>query len=131
MSQGKVRIYGAGGLGNNIAKTYVGQKDIAGFATPLVSFIDTSRSNLDASIPNEAIFVLEGTDGSGKVRRENHQAIADSIKQILLAQQMFNYLLANNFQIIIDNCHARSQCSELPQNMYAVQCYHSHWKSSS
>lgn len=86
MSQGKVRIYGAGGLGNNIAKRYLGQKDVAGFATPLVSFIDTSRSNLDSSIPNEAIFVLEGTDGSGKVRRENHQAIADSIKQILLAQ---------------------------------------------
>src|ERR1700690_3688627 len=86
MEQGKVRLYGCGGLGSNIVKDYIGRQPAPGFATPLTSFIDTSRSNLAGIANQDDIFVLEGTDGSGKVRKENHAQISAAVKQILLKQ---------------------------------------------
>lgn len=86
MEQGKVRLYGCGGLGTNVVKDYIGRKTTPGFATPLVSFVDTSRSNLSGIEDESSIFVLENTDGSGKVRKENHAQISAAVKQILLKQ---------------------------------------------
>ncbi|MBC5772383.1 hypothetical protein, partial [Dysosmobacter segnis] len=86
MEQGKVRLYGCGGLGTNIVKDYIGRKIAPGFATPMVSFVDTSRSNLSGIEDESSIFVLENTDGSGKVRKENHAQISAAVKQILLKQ---------------------------------------------
>lgn len=86
MEQGKVRLYGCGGLGTNIVKDYIGRQPAPGFATTLPSFIDTSRSNLAGIDDDKSIFVLENTDGSGKVRKENHAQISAAVKQILLQQ---------------------------------------------
>lgn len=58
-----------------------------GFAAIDPAFIDTSRSNLTPEIPEEKIYILDNTDGSGKVRRENHAQISSSIKHILQSQQ--------------------------------------------
>lgn len=86
MEQGKVRLYGCGGLGTNIVKTYIDRPPAPGFATPLVSFVDTSRSNLAGIDDEKSIYVLDKTDGSGKVRKENHAQISAAVKQILLQQ---------------------------------------------
>lgn len=84
---GTVRIFGCGGLGVNFAANYLNSKGGEGFAAIHPSFIDTSRSNLVDGIPDESVYILENTDGSGKVRRENHSQISSSIKHILQAQQ--------------------------------------------
>jgi hypothetical protein len=86
MEQGKVRLYGCGGLGTNIVKAYIDRPPAPGFATPLVSFIDTSRSNLAGITNEDSIYVLDKTAGSGKVRKENHAQISAAVKQILLKQ---------------------------------------------
>jgi hypothetical protein len=86
MEQGKVRLYGCGGLGTNIVKDYIGRQPAPGFAITLPSFIDTSRSNLAGIEDEKTIYVLDKTDGSGKVRKENHAQISAAVKQILLQQ---------------------------------------------
>lgn len=87
MEVGKVKMFGCGGLGVNFAANYLNSKGGEGFAAIDASFIDTSRSNLTPEIPEEKIYILENTDGSGKVRRENHAQISSSIKHILQSQQ--------------------------------------------
>ena len=84
---GTVRIFGCGGLGLNFAANYLKSQGGDGFAAIDPAFIDTSRSNLTPEIPEEKIYILDNTDGSGKVRRENHAQISSSIKHILQSQQ--------------------------------------------
>jgi hypothetical protein len=84
--KGKVRLYGCGGLGVNVALRYLNRQSAPGFADLLPSFVDTSRSNLTDTVKEEDVFILEKTDGSGKVRKENHAQISAVIKQILLKQ---------------------------------------------
>lgn len=86
MEQGNVRLYGCGGLGVNIALNYLDSKSAPGFANLIPSFVDTSRSNLTDRVKEDDVFILEKTDGSGKVRKENHAQISAVIKQILLKQ---------------------------------------------
>lgn len=81
---GNVRVYGCGGCGINIAKNYLGYKTAVGYSHIHPAFIDTSKSNLKNIDSNNPIFVLEGTDGSGKVRAENADAINKNIKKILV-----------------------------------------------
>lgn len=82
MSKGKMRIYGCGGAGINITKNYVGVT--AGLIADIKPcFIDTSTTNLTSVTNDESTFILEDVDGSGKLRRENHQEIQSSIKNII------------------------------------------------
>jgi hypothetical protein len=85
IKQGQLRIYGAGGAGTNIAARFNAVKSEPGSATFHPVFIDTSRSNLIAAKidTDENLFLLKDTDGSGKVRRDNHEAIAKNIRQII------------------------------------------------
>jgi hypothetical protein len=86
VQKGNVRLYACGGGGLNIGRQleiHRGQKD-AGFATLDVAYIDTSRSNLSKTISQENCFLLEGMDGSGKVRSENYAEISNNIRQFLL-----------------------------------------------
>lgn len=81
-----MRIYGAGGAGINVASRFLGAQQ-AGLARPIVSLVDTSRSNIAQSVPDECCYILKDLDGSGKVRAENHEQIANEIKSILLAHK--------------------------------------------
>lgn len=81
---GTLRIYGAGGGGINLAKKFGGTlPEHPGAAKLLTAYIDTSRTNLHDVQDPENVFVLPELDGSGKVRRENHEAIAQMIPRIL------------------------------------------------
>lgn len=82
--QGAVRIYCAGGAGINIGKKYGGNlPERIGSAKLMTCYIDTSRTNLHDVPDPENVFVLPELDGSGKVRKENHEAISQMIPRIL------------------------------------------------
>lgn len=87
MSQqkGTIRLYAAGGAGINIAKTMekfrgVGEPGM-GILDPV--YIDTSHSNAKG-VNLEKSYFFDDMDGSGKVRKENHEAIASRTREILL-----------------------------------------------
>lgn len=84
MSTGNIRIYGAGGAGINIASQFLDKPEQPGYATPHPCFFDTSRSNMKAGISEKDTYVIEGKDGSGKIRRENASEIAGVIKNALV-----------------------------------------------
>jgi hypothetical protein len=79
---GKVRIYACGGCGTNISKQFYELPVTAGVSNIDVCFLDTSRSNFDSTIKEKDTFIIDGIDGSGKIRSENYEAINNVIKQI-------------------------------------------------
>ena len=84
---GKVMIYCAGGAGINAGKYFTTFRDTApssGFADMQAVFIDTSVSNISIDIDEKDIYLVQGLDGSGKIRAENHKEISESIHDILL-----------------------------------------------
>jgi len=72
----KTRVYACGGLGTNLGQ-------FAGHHTVERCFIDTSQSNLTDAHDKSACYFIDGVDGSGKNRRENHQKIAEETPDIL------------------------------------------------
>ena len=101
MDKGKIRIYGCGGAGINIASAFQGANE-EGVATPVVSYIDTSRSNLTVNTPDEACYILKDLDGSGKIRAENHVQISNEIKSILLGHKPLD------FNVVVFSCSGGS-----------------------
>jgi hypothetical protein len=86
--KGKARVFACGGAGINIAKKVEQFRDVeeVGRADLSVAYIDTSRSNLSglsAQVIENYTYLLEGLDGSGKIRRENHESIRDNTRKIL------------------------------------------------
>lgn len=84
--RGRVRLYACGGGGINMGHKIdhvIHQDADDGFAELDVVYIDTSKSNLHADIVAESVYLIEGLDGSGQVRRENHAAIAERVRDIL------------------------------------------------
>lgn len=101
---GKITVFSCGGTGANIASRvsqhhgqhYVGFADIDTF------FIDTSRSNLDSSIPDERIFLFKDEsgqllDGNGKVRRNNYAVISE----ISTIRKILNQFPAGDLNIVL------------------------------
>ena len=85
-NSGNVRIYGAGGCGINIASVIGNRVATATSAATSCVYVDTSKSNLNkVKDENAAVFLLEGVDGSGKVRKENYNEISDKVGELLLA----------------------------------------------
>lgn len=82
---GSLRIYACGGFGINISQHFDSAvtKPEPGIAQIHIAYADTSRSNIKPSVPEERIFLIEGVDGSGKIRRENHQVIGRSVRNVL------------------------------------------------
>lgn len=83
--KGKARIYACGGAGINIGKKleqFRGTSEV-GVTDLEITYIDTSRSNLDGTVSGEHCYLLEGLDGSGKIRRDNYKAISDNTRKIL------------------------------------------------
>jgi len=80
-----LRIFGCGGAGINLVSHYFGKETAAGTAELAPALIDTSRSNLRGrKIDEAATYLVEGLDGSGKIRSENYEEINKTIKQILV-----------------------------------------------
>lgn len=83
-SKQTLRIYGCGGCGINLANHFSDDTNDDFCATVKPAFIDTSHSNLKEGVDPDSVYLMDGLDGSGKVRRENHEEISKSIKHILL-----------------------------------------------
>lgn len=83
--KGRVMVWGCGGCGTNIAQQlekHRGANEV-GFASLDIAYLDTSMANIDSRIKPEYCYIIDGLDGSGKVRAENHAEISDKIKAIL------------------------------------------------
>lgn len=97
LEQGNIRLYGCGGAGINLASKFdnSSHNPEKGYAIANPVYVDTSRSNLKPSMTEEYFAILEGVDGSGKVRRENHEQIGKSVKSILQTHkpQDFNIVI--------------------------------------
>lgn len=77
----KIKLWACGGLGGNVGHDFYKAQKSPGFSEIDVCFIDTSLSNLrDKKIEAKDVYVLEGLDGSGSLRKENAQQIQESIK---------------------------------------------------
>lgn len=83
-NRGTLRLYACGGAGINIASYFNKAGDEPNCATVKPTYLDTSRSNLKPEFSEEDIFILKNVDGSGKLRKENHNEISNVVKQILL-----------------------------------------------
>lgn len=81
----KLNLYCSGGMALNVGAHFAKYtaKQSPGFAEISTYFIDTSKSNLGAGIPEENIYLVDGLDGSGKVRASNYTALAECSKEIL------------------------------------------------
>lgn len=75
-----IRLYGAGGLGTNIAKLYQPKQEVAD--SPMVAYADTSRSNLSAD-NDKYSYLIDGVDGSGKKRDLNAASIRKHVAPML------------------------------------------------
>lgn len=86
--KGQIRIYACGGGGINVGSHFerYRQTNEPAFATVEPVYIDTSDSNIGrnrASIDKSNCYLIEGLDGSGKIRSENHETISDRTRDIL------------------------------------------------
>lgn len=79
-----IRVYAAGGAGNTIACSIEAYRECldAGFAPIKNVYIDTSDSDFQG-ISEENIYRFKGLDGSGALRKENHEVIAKYVGEIL------------------------------------------------
>jgi hypothetical protein len=81
-----VNIIGCGGVGVNCTSLLepARNSDVVGFAKYNLCYVDTSKSNMIRKKLNaDDVFLFEDMDGSGKIRKENHKAIAANTKAIL------------------------------------------------
>lgn len=79
---GKMKVWGCGGGGVNIAKDYLDFPSSPSSAEVDVCFIDTSDSNLEDRLVEKA-WLFDGLDGSGGIRKENAEAIAKAVPDIV------------------------------------------------
>lgn len=90
-----IAIYGVGGAGINIVAPYLNIADNDNSATIKPMLIDTSTSNVGHIKNSDSMYLVEGVDGSGKIRKENHLIIDRSISQALieLEPETFNVVV--------------------------------------
>jgi cell division GTPase FtsZ len=84
-NKGKIRVYSVGGAGMNLGsllEKHRNQTEVA-FGEIEINYIDTSKSNLRSNIDQSHCYLIDGLDGSGKIRSENHEEINDRIRAIL------------------------------------------------
>jgi hypothetical protein len=84
-TKGRVTLIALGGAGINNGIELEKQRNLneKSFANLDIIYIDTSRSNLSNAIDPQYCYLIDGLDGSGKVRAENHEIIAQHIPVIL------------------------------------------------
>ncbi len=92
IDQGQIRVYACGGAGINIGALLEKHRNAEDTAAAKlnITYIDTSKSNLARnrhSIADEHTYVIDGLDGSGKIRAENYEAIVQHSKDVLQAHK--------------------------------------------
>lgn len=87
--RGRVRLYACGGGGINVGSRFERHRGVeeSGFAGIEPVYIDTSRSNLKRPVATDSVYLLQGKDGSGGLRRENHQFIAERVRDMLQSHE--------------------------------------------
>jgi len=85
INKGRVSFYGHGGCGTNIGSQleHFRERGEKSFADLTLTYVDTSRSNLAKSIDPRHCYLIDGLDGSGKVRAENHEVITQHIPVLM------------------------------------------------
>lgn len=80
-----MNLYCCGGAGINIGKDFSKYDGVhtPGFAPLTTYFIDGSRSNLTNDIPEKNVYLFEGLNGSGKLRKSNYEEFANRGKDVL------------------------------------------------
>ncbi len=81
-----VVLYGCGGVGINIVSILEGSRNtnVVGLSNYQSCYIDTSKSNMfKKNLNMEDVYTFTDTDGSGKIRKENHKVISENTKAIL------------------------------------------------
>lgn len=88
-----LRLFGCGGAGINAVNRFIqsGQGSILETINGSHAFLDTSRANLPSDADESKVYVPKDTNGSGKKRGENYEAIKASFKDILLKQEPGEY----------------------------------------
>lgn len=95
ITKGTLHVYGAGGAGLNIVSGVRWNDHAENTAEVKTSYIDTSKSNIKPNMDMSDVYVLPNLDGSGKIRSENHEEIANVIKDMLVKHkpQDFNVIV--------------------------------------
>jgi len=97
VQHGEIRLYCCGGAGINIGSHFEnGSQNEPGFANIKLTYVDTSKSNLAREgLSKDSVYLLEGVDGSGKVRTENHAEISRNVRNVLqqFKPSFFNVVL--------------------------------------
>lgn len=95
----KVKVYGVGGTGLTIVSPYVkGIEQVPAFSELDTVLVDTSYSNLLASVPKEKFFHVDGADdGSGKDKSVNVRAVKTAVPRILSSEGFE----PENFNVIV------------------------------
>lgn len=81
-----MNLYCVGGAGCNIGRMLAKHNGSPadGFAEIKTIFVDSSDSNLrDGSVARDQVYLVEGLDGSGKVRSSNYTHFREAAKEIL------------------------------------------------
>ena len=103
-----IKVFGSGGCGINLASDYFGREPGANMADIKPVLVDTSESNLrQRHVPEESTYLIEGLDGSGKIRSENHREISRVIKNVLVQHE------PSEFNIVIFSASGGYQRSPL------------------
>ncbi|BDD79530.1 hypothetical protein [Burkholderia phage FLC9] len=87
--KGLLQVYATGGGGINIAsrlEQFRARRD-PGYANVAISYIDSSKSNLREGLPADAIYLIEGKDGAGQIRREIAPEVKPRLPEILHAHK--------------------------------------------
>lgn len=82
-----INVMACGGGASNIVfdLEQLHEDTAPGFAVMDTCYIDTSDSNIrDKNIPADKIYLFDGIDGSGKMRKLNYEDISKQVKSILL-----------------------------------------------
>ena len=95
-------LYFCGGAGGNIGKQFIPFSGIKEneFCLVRACFIDTSESNIFnvPSINQDDVYLLEGADGSGKIKKTNYESLAEKVPEIL------HKLQPSDLNVIIHSC---------------------------
>ena len=88
IERGQIRIYACGGAGSNIAASLEKYRNSEETETASldICYIDTSKSNLARNkhnVQESSTYLIDGLDGSGKIRSENYDAIVQHSKNII------------------------------------------------
>lgn len=95
-NKGRIKLYCCGGAGINIGiqLAHYCNKNEPGFGVFDIAFIDTSKSNLAKTVNPDQCYLITSDvrdiDGGGKIRAENNEEIANSVRSILHAHKPGN-----------------------------------------